>query len=321
MDLACQQSQRSLRELLDPQSLSEIGRRPDKFHQPSSRLDAGPLRRGGLRRGGHLVGAQGGVPSVRAGMLPSCLPPLLLLLPRRCLRPRAPLALTLFGHRRQALKVHPDKNADDPQAKERFQALQDAWATLGDEDRRAEYDRGLRRREQPRQRPRQQPRQRQPQRPTQPTQRPADDGPHTTVYFRSARDDKKASRAAAAEQKRQRHEQEQGAQRDAMEARMQSRAWDKPAGSWRQSWAEAPAAKRQRGAAAQPGVVPVAAAATAGGEPVRHACLLCRRQFKQLEMLERHVQQSELHRHNLQKKQLLEADGSTAAAAGRSDLT
>jgi hypothetical protein len=43
-------------------------------------------------------------------------------------RPPPRLPLTLCGvPDRQALKVHPDKNGDDPKAKERFQNLNDAY--------------------------------------------------------------------------------------------------------------------------------------------------------------------------------------------------
>ncbi|OXB71644.1 UNVERIFIED_CONTAM: hypothetical protein H355_006186 [Colinus virginianus] len=39
-----------------------------------------------------------------------------------------------------ALKYHPDKNPDDPQAKEKFQKLGEAYQVLGDEERRMQYD-------------------------------------------------------------------------------------------------------------------------------------------------------------------------------------
>ncbi len=45
------------------------------------------------------------------------------------------------AYRRQALRYHPDKNPDDPDAAERFKACNDAFSLLSDVDRRAEYDR------------------------------------------------------------------------------------------------------------------------------------------------------------------------------------
>jgi DnaJ-class molecular chaperone len=44
--------------------------------------------------------------------------------------------------RKQAKKYHPDQNPDDPKAKERFNAANQAYEILGDEKRRAQFDRG-----------------------------------------------------------------------------------------------------------------------------------------------------------------------------------
>lgn len=43
--------------------------------------------------------------------------------------------------RKLAMQCHPDRNPDDPQAEERFKELNEAYAVLGDEDKRARYDR------------------------------------------------------------------------------------------------------------------------------------------------------------------------------------
>ena len=40
-----------------------------------------------------------------------------------------------------ALRHHPDKNPDDPESERRFREISEAWHTLGDEQRRARYDR------------------------------------------------------------------------------------------------------------------------------------------------------------------------------------
>src|SRR5688572_24269633 len=44
--------------------------------------------------------------------------------------------------RRLAKKHHPDKNAGDPKAQERFSELNSAYEILGDADKRAQFDRG-----------------------------------------------------------------------------------------------------------------------------------------------------------------------------------
>ena len=41
---------------------------------------------------------------------------------------------------KKALKLHPDKNPDDPKAKEMFQKASEAYQVLADENLRAKYD-------------------------------------------------------------------------------------------------------------------------------------------------------------------------------------
>jgi curved DNA-binding protein len=45
------------------------------------------------------------------------------------------------AYRKLAVQYHPDKNPDDKQAEERFKSIADAYDTLGDEQKRAKYDR------------------------------------------------------------------------------------------------------------------------------------------------------------------------------------
>lgn len=45
-----------------------------------------------------------------------------------------------LAYRRQAMKHHPDRNADDPAAAERFKAVAEAYRILSDPDERAAYD-------------------------------------------------------------------------------------------------------------------------------------------------------------------------------------
>ncbi len=45
------------------------------------------------------------------------------------------------AYRRLALKYHPDRNPDDPEAEERFKAISEAYATLRDPEARARFDR------------------------------------------------------------------------------------------------------------------------------------------------------------------------------------
>ena len=45
------------------------------------------------------------------------------------------------SYRRLAVKFHPDKNPDDPQAEEQFKELGEAYDVLMDDQKRAAYDR------------------------------------------------------------------------------------------------------------------------------------------------------------------------------------
>lgn len=49
------------------------------------------------------------------------------------------------AYRRLAMRYHPDHNGDDPAAEERFKLIAEAWRTLGDADKRADYDAWLER--------------------------------------------------------------------------------------------------------------------------------------------------------------------------------
>lgn len=44
------------------------------------------------------------------------------------------------SYRRMAMKYHPDRNPDNAEAEEKFKEVQEAWAVLSDEDKRATYD-------------------------------------------------------------------------------------------------------------------------------------------------------------------------------------
>ena len=43
-------------------------------------------------------------------------------------------------YRKLAAKHHPDKNASDPKAAERFKEISEAYQVLGDADKRKQYD-------------------------------------------------------------------------------------------------------------------------------------------------------------------------------------
>lgn len=44
------------------------------------------------------------------------------------------------AYRRLAMRFHPDHSGDDPAAEERFKLIAEAWRTLGDAEKRADYD-------------------------------------------------------------------------------------------------------------------------------------------------------------------------------------
>lgn len=44
------------------------------------------------------------------------------------------------AYRTLAMSCHPDKNPDDPSAKEKFHAISEAYSTLSDPEKRAQYD-------------------------------------------------------------------------------------------------------------------------------------------------------------------------------------
>jgi hypothetical protein len=236
------------------------------------------------------------------------------------------------AYRKAALQCHPDKS-DDPRAEQAFKQLAEAYEVLLDPEAQAELLRQCRAdqhsggdkkaggRSQPRQRRREH------QSGRDDGAGAGDGGPHTTVYFRSAHDEREAARAAAAEKKRQHSEREQAAHRAEMEAQMQTSSWASNVSSW-QSWAGSAtsggASKRRRGNAKQPDPAKppptVSGNATGVGKPStaqRHVCLLCRRQFKEPAALERHEQQSELHQENLRKRNQQAKVAAAAAAAAQ----
>ena len=197
------------------------------------------------------------------------------------------------AYKKAALKHHPDKGGDA----ERFKAVTEAFELLSSHSEQRELAASKTRddaREAAKQR---------------------DTGPHTTVYFRSAAEERATKRAAAAESRRAREEQAQQAQRSEMEARMQSDEWGSSVRSW-QSWAgpagaagAAAASPREGGpAAARAGrkrprspdaTAPGPGNAGAVAPAQRFVCLLCRRQFPEEAALQRHETHSELHRENL----------------------
>lgn len=59
--------------------------------------------------------------------------------------PTVPQAELKRAYYRQARRFHPDCNAGDPVAEERFKLVAEAYRTLGNEDRRREYDEQLER--------------------------------------------------------------------------------------------------------------------------------------------------------------------------------
>ncbi|HUO86123.1 MAG TPA: DnaJ domain-containing protein, partial [Thermoanaerobaculia bacterium] len=57
------------------------------------------------------------------------------------LRRDASLSEVKKAYRRLAVKYHPDRNPEDPDAEERFKEAAEAYAVLSDADKRARYDR------------------------------------------------------------------------------------------------------------------------------------------------------------------------------------
>ena len=49
-------------------------------------------------------------------------------------------ALAVQAYYKKALRLHPDKNPGDEEAKEQFQAISEAYQVLADERSRAKYD-------------------------------------------------------------------------------------------------------------------------------------------------------------------------------------
>ena len=54
----------------------------------------------------------------------------------------APAKEIKSAFRRLAKKYHPDQNADDPKAKDRFAEVNQAYEIAGDQEKRAQFDRG-----------------------------------------------------------------------------------------------------------------------------------------------------------------------------------
>lgn len=59
------------------------------------------------------------------------------------IEPAASAAAVKKAYRSQAMKYHPDRNRGDALAEEKFKLVNEAYATLGDSDRRRAYDRRL----------------------------------------------------------------------------------------------------------------------------------------------------------------------------------
>jgi len=55
--------------------------------------------------------------------------------------PDAPDTEIKKAYRKMAVKLHPDKNRDDPNAEEKFKEITEAYEVLADEEKRANYDR------------------------------------------------------------------------------------------------------------------------------------------------------------------------------------
>ena len=222
----------------------------------------------------------------------------------------ADLATVKTAYRKAALAVHPDKS-NDPRAEQAFKRLGEAYEVLQDPLAQAELlalcgAKTARKRRSTKGGAQTQRQRGDARGGQQPDQERHEEGPHTTVYFRSAHKEREAARAAAAEKQRQRVEREISARRAEVETRMQSDSWGSSVKSW-QSWSGGSSKKRQRSNDRAPETSSMPSATTGANaaqtsQRHTHVCLVCRRQFKEEAALHRHEQHSELHQENLRKQ-------------------